>query len=130
MCLQVKNIEEHRERSLDSVQELMESGQAVGGMVTTTTGQLSSLSQSKCASQRDLIFLSNLPSAFFLSFPLSLCRPGCPQTHEFRQELPYGFYFIFESTRDQTRGFLPLICKPSPVYHLSFSSRLSICLSV
>lgn len=43
LCLQVKNIEEHRQRSLDSVQELMESGQAVGGMVTTTTGQLSSL---------------------------------------------------------------------------------------
>lgn len=36
--LQVKNIEEHRQRSLDSVQELMESGQAVGGMVSTTTG--------------------------------------------------------------------------------------------
>lgn len=35
---QVKNIEEHRQRSLDSVQELMESGQAVGGMVSTTTG--------------------------------------------------------------------------------------------
>ncbi|XP_068387800.1 bridge-like lipid transfer protein family member 2 isoform X3 [Eschrichtius robustus] len=34
---EVKNIEEHRQRSLDSVQELMESGQAVGGMVTTTT---------------------------------------------------------------------------------------------
>ncbi|KAG7279762.1 hypothetical protein CRUP_021378 [Coryphaenoides rupestris] len=30
---QVKNIEEHRERNLDSVLELMESGQAVGGMV-------------------------------------------------------------------------------------------------
>ncbi|GAB1296519.1 Protein KIAA0100 [Apodemus speciosus] len=37
LWLEVKNIEEHRERSLDSVQELMESGQAVGGMVTTTT---------------------------------------------------------------------------------------------
>lgn len=36
--LQVKNIEEHRQRSLDSVQELMESGQAVGGMVSTATG--------------------------------------------------------------------------------------------
>lgn len=36
--LQVKNIEEHRQRNLDSVQELMESGQAVGGMVSTTTG--------------------------------------------------------------------------------------------
>lgn len=34
----MKNIEEHRQRSLDSVQELMESGQAVGGMVSTTTG--------------------------------------------------------------------------------------------
>ena len=43
LCLQVKNIEEHRQRSLDSVQELMESGQAVGGMVTTTTGQFSPL---------------------------------------------------------------------------------------
>lgn len=38
LCTQVKNIEEHRQRSLDSVQELMESGQAVGGMVSTTTG--------------------------------------------------------------------------------------------
>uniref|UniRef100_A0A7N4P6H7 Bridge-like lipid transfer protein family member 2 n=1 Tax=Sarcophilus harrisii TaxID=9305 RepID=A0A7N4P6H7_SARHA len=37
LWLEVKNIEEHRERSLDSVQELMESGQAVGGMVSTTT---------------------------------------------------------------------------------------------
>uniref|UniRef100_A0A8C5LG97 Bridge-like lipid transfer protein family member 2 n=1 Tax=Jaculus jaculus TaxID=51337 RepID=A0A8C5LG97_JACJA len=37
LWLEVKNIEEHRERNLDSVQELMESGQAVGGMVTTTT---------------------------------------------------------------------------------------------
>uniref|UniRef100_A0A2K5XRQ5 Bridge-like lipid transfer protein family member 2 n=1 Tax=Mandrillus leucophaeus TaxID=9568 RepID=A0A2K5XRQ5_MANLE len=37
LWLEVKNIEEHRQRSLDSVQELMESGQAVGGMVTTTT---------------------------------------------------------------------------------------------
>lgn len=72
MCLQVKNIEEHRERSLDSVQELMESGQAVGGMVTTTTGQLSSLSQGECSSQRGLILLSNPPSAFFLSFCLRL----------------------------------------------------------
>ncbi|XP_053313051.1 bridge-like lipid transfer protein family member 2 [Spea bombifrons] len=35
--LEVKNIEEHRHRNLDSVQELMESGQAVGGMVSTTT---------------------------------------------------------------------------------------------
>ncbi|XP_068126254.1 bridge-like lipid transfer protein family member 2 isoform X2 [Hyperolius riggenbachi] len=35
--LEVKNIEEHRHRSLDTVQELMESGQAVGGMVNTTT---------------------------------------------------------------------------------------------
>lgn len=38
MDIQVKNIEEHRQRNLDSVQELMESGQAVGGMVSTTTG--------------------------------------------------------------------------------------------
>uniref|UniRef100_A0A8D2IHG0 KIAA0100 n=1 Tax=Varanus komodoensis TaxID=61221 RepID=A0A8D2IHG0_VARKO len=37
LWLEVKNIEEHRQRSLDSVQELMESGQAVGGMVGTTT---------------------------------------------------------------------------------------------
>ncbi|XP_036005391.1 protein KIAA0100 isoform X3 [Fundulus heteroclitus] len=37
LWLEVKNIEEHRERNLDSVQELMESGQAVGGMVSTTT---------------------------------------------------------------------------------------------
>lgn len=37
LWLEVKNIEEHRQRSLDSVEELMESGQAVGGMVTTTT---------------------------------------------------------------------------------------------
>ncbi|XP_043857335.1 protein KIAA0100 homolog isoform X2 [Dromiciops gliroides] len=39
LWLEVKNIEEHRERerALDSVQELMESGQAVGGMVSTTT---------------------------------------------------------------------------------------------
>ncbi|XP_029466864.1 protein KIAA0100 homolog isoform X2 [Rhinatrema bivittatum] len=37
LWLLVKNIEEHRQRSLDSVQELMESGQAVGGMVSTTT---------------------------------------------------------------------------------------------
>ncbi|XP_073472876.1 bridge-like lipid transfer protein family member 2 isoform X2 [Aquarana catesbeiana] len=35
--LEVKNIEEHRHRNLDTVQELMESGQAVGGMVNTTT---------------------------------------------------------------------------------------------
>lgn len=41
--VQVKNIEEHRQRTLDSVQELMESGQAVGGMVSTTTGILLSL---------------------------------------------------------------------------------------
>lgn len=40
MNVQVKNIEEHRQRTLDSVQELMESGQAVGGMVSTTTGTL------------------------------------------------------------------------------------------
>ncbi|KAG7258202.1 hypothetical protein CRUP_001851 [Coryphaenoides rupestris] len=37
LWLEVKNIEEHRERNLDSVLELMESGQAVGGMVSTTT---------------------------------------------------------------------------------------------
>ncbi|XP_030633165.1 protein KIAA0100-like [Chanos chanos] len=37
LWLEVKNIEEHRQRHLDSVQELMESGQAVGGMVSTTT---------------------------------------------------------------------------------------------
>ncbi|XP_069471435.1 bridge-like lipid transfer protein family member 2 isoform X2 [Ambystoma mexicanum] len=37
LWLEVKNIEEHRQRTLDSVQELMESGQAVGGMVSTTT---------------------------------------------------------------------------------------------
>uniref|UniRef100_A0A4W3JHI5 Bridge-like lipid transfer protein family member 2 n=1 Tax=Callorhinchus milii TaxID=7868 RepID=A0A4W3JHI5_CALMI len=37
LWLEVKNIEEHRERNLDSVAELMESGQAVGGMVSTTT---------------------------------------------------------------------------------------------
>ncbi|XP_063151468.1 bridge-like lipid transfer protein family member 2 [Candoia aspera] len=37
LWLEVKNIEEHPQRSLDSVQELMESGQAVGGMVSTTT---------------------------------------------------------------------------------------------
>ncbi|KAF7699848.1 protein KIAA0100-like isoform X2 [Silurus meridionalis] len=37
LWLEVKNIEEHRQRILDSVQELMESGQAVGGMVSTTT---------------------------------------------------------------------------------------------
>ncbi|KAJ8280796.1 hypothetical protein GJAV_G00059060 [Gymnothorax javanicus] len=37
LWLEVKNIEEHRERHLDSVLELMESGQAVGGMVSTTT---------------------------------------------------------------------------------------------
>lgn len=36
----MKNIEEHRQRNLDSVLELMESGQAVGGMVSTTTGKL------------------------------------------------------------------------------------------
>lgn len=36
--VQVKNIEEHRQRNVDSVLELMESGQAVGGMVSTTTG--------------------------------------------------------------------------------------------
>lgn len=36
--VKVKNIEEHRQRNLDSVLELMESGQAVGGMVSTTTG--------------------------------------------------------------------------------------------
>ncbi len=35
----MKNIEEHRQRNLDSVLELMESGQAVGGMVSTTTGK-------------------------------------------------------------------------------------------
>ncbi|KAI1893283.1 hypothetical protein AGOR_G00122110 [Albula goreensis] len=38
LWLEVKNIEEHRQRHLDSVLELMESGQAVGGMVSTTTG--------------------------------------------------------------------------------------------
>ncbi|XP_067102585.1 bridge-like lipid transfer protein family member 2 isoform X2 [Osmerus mordax] len=37
LWLEVKNIEEHREKNLDSVLELMESGQAVGGMVSTTT---------------------------------------------------------------------------------------------
>ncbi|XP_067866880.1 LOW QUALITY PROTEIN: bridge-like lipid transfer protein family member 2 [Heterodontus francisci] len=37
LWLEVKNIEEHRTRKLDSVAELMESGQAVGGMVSTTT---------------------------------------------------------------------------------------------
>ncbi|PWA22120.1 hypothetical protein CCH79_00010295, partial [Gambusia affinis] len=37
LWLEVKNIEEHRQRNLDSVEELMESGQAVGGMVSTTT---------------------------------------------------------------------------------------------
>ncbi|XP_072326063.1 bridge-like lipid transfer protein family member 2 isoform X2 [Scyliorhinus torazame] len=37
LWLEVKNIEEHRTRVLDSVAELMESGQAVGGMVSTTT---------------------------------------------------------------------------------------------
>ncbi|KAJ8385068.1 hypothetical protein AAFF_G00195980 [Aldrovandia affinis] len=37
LWLEVKNIEEHRQRHLDSVLELMESGQAVGGMVSTTT---------------------------------------------------------------------------------------------
>lgn len=64
LWLEVKNIEEHRQRSLDSVQELMESGQAVGGMVTTTTGQLSPLPRhvvrSRCISQRSLIFLPTL----------------------------------------------------------------------
>ncbi|XP_041053496.1 protein KIAA0100-like isoform X1 [Carcharodon carcharias] len=37
LWLEVKNIEEYRTRNLDSVAELMESGQAVGGMVSTTT---------------------------------------------------------------------------------------------
>ncbi|XP_039613175.1 protein KIAA0100-like isoform X1 [Polypterus senegalus] len=37
LWLEVKNIEEHRQRHVDSVLELMESGQAVGGMVSTTT---------------------------------------------------------------------------------------------
>ncbi|XP_028857357.1 protein KIAA0100-like isoform X2 [Denticeps clupeoides] len=37
LWLEVKNIEEQRQRPLDSVLELMESGQAVGGMVSTTT---------------------------------------------------------------------------------------------
>ncbi|XP_066552297.1 bridge-like lipid transfer protein family member 2 isoform X2 [Amia ocellicauda] len=37
LWLEVKNIEEHRQRNMDSVLELMESGQAVGGMVSTTT---------------------------------------------------------------------------------------------
>ncbi|KAF7666792.1 hypothetical protein LDENG_00091750 [Lucifuga dentata] len=37
LWLEVKNIEEHRQRNLDSVLELMESGQAVGGIVSTTT---------------------------------------------------------------------------------------------
>ncbi|XP_029026241.1 bridge-like lipid transfer protein family member 2 isoform X2 [Betta splendens] len=37
LWLEVKNIEEHRHRNVDSVLELMESGQAVGGMVSTTT---------------------------------------------------------------------------------------------
>lgn len=40
-CVQVKNIEEHRQRNLDAVLELMEGGQAVGGMVSTTTGEKS-----------------------------------------------------------------------------------------
>lgn len=38
-CVQVKNIEEHRQRNLDAVLELVEGGQAVGGMVSTTTGE-------------------------------------------------------------------------------------------
>uniref|UniRef100_A0A672JZ05 Bridge-like lipid transfer protein family member 2 n=1 Tax=Sinocyclocheilus grahami TaxID=75366 RepID=A0A672JZ05_SINGR len=37
LWLEVKNIEEHRQRNFNLVQELMESGQAVGGMVSTTT---------------------------------------------------------------------------------------------
>ncbi|XP_024866117.1 protein KIAA0100 isoform X1 [Kryptolebias marmoratus] len=37
LWLEVKNIEEHRQRTLDAVLELMEGGQAVGGMVSTTT---------------------------------------------------------------------------------------------
>ncbi|XP_069040535.1 bridge-like lipid transfer protein family member 2 isoform X1 [Lepisosteus oculatus] len=37
LWLEVKNIEEHRQRHMDSVLELMEGGQAVGGMVSTTT---------------------------------------------------------------------------------------------
>ncbi|XP_013879542.1 protein KIAA0100 isoform X2 [Austrofundulus limnaeus] len=37
LWLEVKNIEEHRQRNLDAVLELMEGGQAVGGMVSTTT---------------------------------------------------------------------------------------------
>uniref|UniRef100_A0A3P9KJ73 Si:ch211-259g3.4 n=1 Tax=Oryzias latipes TaxID=8090 RepID=A0A3P9KJ73_ORYLA len=37
LWLEVKNIEEHRQRNMDSVMELMEGGQAVGGMVSTTT---------------------------------------------------------------------------------------------
>ncbi|KAM6960533.1 bridge-like lipid transfer protein family member 2 [Aplochiton taeniatus] len=40
LWLEVKNIEEHRQRNMDSVLELMESGQAVGGMVSTTTGSI------------------------------------------------------------------------------------------
>uniref|UniRef100_A0A1A8IJQ0 KIAA0100 n=2 Tax=Nothobranchius TaxID=28779 RepID=A0A1A8IJQ0_NOTKU len=37
LWLEVKNIEEHRQRNLDAVLELVEGGQAVGGMVSTTT---------------------------------------------------------------------------------------------
>ncbi|XP_024132642.1 protein KIAA0100 isoform X1 [Oryzias melastigma] len=37
LWLEVKNIEEHRQRNMDSVLDLMEGGQAVGGMVSTTT---------------------------------------------------------------------------------------------
>lgn len=41
----MKNIEEHRQRNIDSVLELMESGQAVGGMVSTTTGKRTAQTQ-------------------------------------------------------------------------------------
>ncbi|XP_072286286.1 bridge-like lipid transfer protein family member 2 isoform X2 [Pyxicephalus adspersus] len=50
--LEVKNIEEHRQRNLDTVQELMESGQAVGGMVNTTTDSQSAEAQQNQQVQR------------------------------------------------------------------------------
>lgn len=64
VVFQVKNIEEHRQRNLDSVLELMESGQAVGGMVCTTTGMENTLGQ---GNMEDM-YIALLPKPFFLTY--------------------------------------------------------------
>lgn len=51
----MKNIEEHRQRNVDSVLELMESGQAVGGMVSTTTGKIFNIMIHRYMERYDLL---------------------------------------------------------------------------